>query len=45
MPKTTPPISSLQFKEIFEAKIDKLKNKPKLYSDYTICWRSDNQGS
>ena len=32
MPKTTPPMSSLQLKEIFEAKIDKLKNKPKIKS-------------
>ena len=32
MPNTTPPISSLQLKQIFEAKIDKLKNKPKLKS-------------
>ena len=32
MPNTTPPMSSLQLKEIFEAKIDKLKNKPKLKS-------------
>ena len=32
MPNTSPPMSSLQLKEIFEAKIDKLKNKPKLKS-------------
>ena len=32
MPNTTPPMSSLQLKETFEAKIDKLKNKPKLKS-------------
>ena len=32
MPNTSPPMSSLQVKEISEAKIDKLKNKPKLYS-------------
>ena len=31
MPNTTT-MSSLQLKEISEAKIDKLKNKPKLYS-------------
>ena len=31
MPNSSPPLSSLQLKEIFEAKIDKLKNKPKLY--------------
>ena len=31
MPNTSPPMSSLQLKEISEAKIDKLKNKPKLY--------------
>ena len=32
MPNTTPPMSSLQLEEIFEAKIDELKNKPKLKS-------------
>ena len=32
MPNTTPTMSSLQLKEIFEAKIDELKNKPKLKS-------------
>ena len=32
MPNTTPPMSSLQLKEIFEAKIEKLKNKHKLKS-------------
>ena len=32
MPNTTPPMGSLQLKEIFEAKIDELKNKPKLKS-------------
>ena len=32
MPNATPPMSSLQLKETFEAKIDKLKNKPKLKS-------------
>ena len=32
MPNTTPSMSSLQLKEIFEAKIDKMKNKPKLKS-------------
>ena len=31
-PNTTPPMTSLQLKEIFDAKIDKLKNKPKLKS-------------
>ena len=31
MPNTTP-MSSLQLREIFEAKIEKLKNKPKLKS-------------
>ena len=32
MPNSTPPMSSLQLREIFEAKIDELKNKPKLKS-------------
>ena len=32
MPNATPPMSSLQLEEIFEAKIDELKNKPKLKS-------------
>ena len=32
MPNTSPPMSSLQLKEISEAKIEKLKNKTKLYS-------------
>ena len=32
MPNTTPPMGSLQLKEIFEAKINKLKNKAKLKS-------------
>ena len=36
MPNTTPPMSSLQLKEIFEAKIDKLKKKPKLKSIFHL---------
>ena len=32
MPNTTPPMGSLQLKEIFEAKINKLRNKAKLKS-------------